>query len=426
MKRRRQIGALALAAALLLAGCGQRMPAPEPNERELKEDPANFLGLTAEQKQEDFDYTCKVLELYPIRQDLEQAQAVRFSSTLKRYRSIALESESDLAFLSAMRQMFSALGNRGHLSLYTPQTYQDTRELYALLDNQVKLAILDNDASRATYEKLDVSATGQFVLRQTGEENAGAGNSSGGSRGAVEVKKLDGTTAYVRIPTFNGLVMEENGPKVAQFIEACAEDATEDLIIDIRGNGGGNANYWRKYIVAPNITEAKTVVMQYLFGDDLLESAEARSQLMAEHPDIQQIKQPIEELPPYAQTADRAERFAYFVRNESSISPAPAEHPFTGRFWLLVDGGNGSASEMFVDYCQQTGFATTVGEMTSGANCFGEPYLFAMPNSGLIFRFDPFYGLNPDGSCNNIHGVRAEIPCASKDALEVCLAEISK
>jgi hypothetical protein len=52
--------------------------------------------------------------------------------------------------------------------------------------------------------------------------------------------------------------------------------------------------------------------------------------------------------------------------------------------------------------------------------------LFATPNSGFIFRFDLFYGLNSDGSCNGVSGARPDTTCKSEEALDICLKEINK
>lgn len=423
IKWKMRIGALIMALLFLLGGCTGQRTAPEPEDLESNREPEDFIGLTAEQRIEDLEFVRETLELYPIRDQLKRAQVADIDGTLAGYRKKVEHGGSDLEFLNDMRRMFWAFGSKGHLSLYDTKTYQEDRDLWEMLDNKVKMQILNDDKSRSTYGQLETSPdTGLFALRQT-EEKSEAGASTG-KRRQVVLEKLDESTAYIRIYSFNGLYMEEDGPKVAQFIEDCA--GMDNLILDIRGNGGGNAGYWRKYIVGPNISERMVYHLRYLYDDKLLQSEAAHSQLMAEHPDIQAITRPIAELPPYENLSEAARRFTYFAEGEFGVDPEPSAHPFTGRVWLLVDGGVGSASEMLVNFCQQTGFATTVGEMTAGANCFGNPYLFTMPNSGQVFRFDPFYGLNPDGTCNNIHGVTPQIPCASKDALDVCLQEIRK
>jgi len=48
-----------------------------------------------------------------------------------------------------------------------------------------------------------------------------------------------------------------------------------------------------------------------------------------------------------------------------------------------------------------------------------------LPNSGLLVYFDPYFSLNPDGSCNAIAGTRPDIETkAGMTALETCLEAI--
>ena len=51
---------------------------------------------------------------------------------------------------------------------------------------------------------------------------------------------------------------------------------------------------------------------------------------------------------------------------------------------------------------------------------------FALPNSGMLYQYAPFYCMNPDGSCNEFGGAKPDIDAGREDALEVCLREIAK
>ena len=70
---------------------------------------------------------------------------------------------------------------------------------------------------------------------------------------------------------------------------------------------------------------------------------------------------PLSTLPelPGLDAADRA--LATDVLTVShTVEPAAKPSPFRGRIWVLVDESVYSASESFVLFCQQTGFATLV------------------------------------------------------------------
>ena len=92
---------------------------------------------------------------------------------------------------------------------------------------------------------------------------------------------------------------------------------------------------------------------------------------------------------------------------------------------MLIDSSNYSASDAFASFCKATGFARLVGETTGGNGRGGQPYTFALPNSGLLVYFDPYFSLNTDVSCNAIAGTRPDIETkAGMTALETCLEAI--
>ncbi|MFQ7853800.1 MAG: S41 family peptidase [Flavonifractor plautii] len=72
---------------------------------------------------------------------------------------------------------------------------------------------------------------------------------------------------------------------------------------------------------------------------------------------------------------------------------------------MLVDESVYSASESFVLFCQQTGFATLVGRTTGGDGIGAmDPVYLQLPNSGILIQYTVPFGLNPDGSSNEEMG----------------------
>ena len=52
---------------------------------------------------------------------------------------------------------------------------------------------------------------------------------------------------------------------------------------------------------------------------------------------------------------------------------------------------------------------------------------YTLPNSGLLIRFDAFYFLNEDGTCNDLEGTHPDIEIESGEtAMQRCLQEIEK
>ncbi len=82
---------------------------------------------------------------------------------------------------------------------------------------------------------------------------------------------------------------------------------------------------------------------------------------------------------------------------------------FDGKVWLLVSNQVYSAAEAFTVFCKDTGFATIVGTETGGDGIGIDPVYFMLPNSGLLIRYSPLFGLNPDGSSNEEYGSTPDI-----------------
>lgn len=236
----------------------------------------------------------------------------------------------------------------------------------------------------------------------------------------LEMKMLAGDkTAYIKIPTFDGNRMEEEGQRVAEFIANSTH--AKDLIIDIRGNGGGNSMYWYKYIVAPNITEDKSVFFRYLVTQEVLENEETKKFLKNQTSATQKDALPIAELPDYPNLSPFAKNFDFYFEQQIIWPAETCDKPYKGNIWILQDKGNGSAAQGFLHFANQTAFAKTVGSQSSGNDPMTAPNLFTLPNSRLIVRLDPYYSLNSDGSSGALRGAKPDYSCNSQDALMKCL-----
>ena len=77
---------------------------------------------------------------------------------------------------------------------------------------------------------------------------------------------------------------------------------------------------------------------------------------------------------------------------------------------MLVGPAVYSASESFSVFCQETGFATLVGQNTGGDGIGSlDPIFLQLPNSGLLLQFSMMFGLNADGSSSEEAGTMPEI-----------------
>ena len=120
---------------------------------------------------------------------------------------------------------------------------------------------------------------------------------------------------------------------------------------------------------------------------------------------------PISELPDLPELErDGIQAATHFVESTLSVEPAAERAPFRGRIWVLVGPAVYSASESFAVFCQETGFATLVGQQTGGDGIGAlDPVFLQLPNSGILVQFTMMFGLNGDGSSSEEAGTTPDI-----------------
>ena len=388
------------------------------------------LQLSTEQKIEDFQYLYETMnKLYPYWgeiKDLGKDPEGLYNKYLEKVKN----SNSDRAFCNTVVAYFNELDaySIGHLSPITPGVYEYFKALYGETSNRLSwFEVLSNPISTKLYSAFDSNIVEGFKLRK--EEDLEI------SKEQEEIKEIasdvnllrlevieDGKVGYIKVPSFNGLNIEEEVPKIKAFIQE--HQNLDNMIIDIRGNGGGSDNYWYEAFVSPNITEEQYYTNYYLYNLETFEDELTKPFIEEINAYLYEEKRKIEELPDSISLNSNGCQFEYFTCETQEIKPHSQEVDYSGKFWLLIDKYNASASSSFIQFCKENQFATLVGEPDNGDNCNGDPFLFSLPNSGVIIRFDLFYGVNIDGTCNGISGCQPDIECASVEALQVCLENI--
>ena len=391
-----------LAGALLpclLAGCGARK-APE----ETGSATDHLLGLTQEQRLEDYDYLVKTLGNSYLcmgvrdRDNPEDLSADIFQE----YRELIRDSDSDEMFYSAVYSTLFRLGTYGHLWVVEPDAYQSYCQSYAAVpEREHWREVLTDPVTVQGYERL------QALLDAMGGTDPAAAPDSGDSAANLHTLILPGgDVGYVKIDSFPAEyedAYEADQAALWDFYRQAA-DCT-DLVIDLTDNSGGSEVYWQQLLAAP-LTDRPLSCTNYAL---LADSAN-------NHPYIQEAFSP-EELHPISELPDlpRLERdgiqaATHFVESTLSVEPAAERAPFHGRIWVLVGPAVYSASESFAVFCQETGFATLVGSPTGGDGIGAlDPVFLQLPNSGILVQFTMMFGLNGDGSSSEETGTTPDI-----------------
>lgn len=236
----------------------------------------------------------------------------------------------------------------------------------------------------------------------------------------------------IKIPTFSS----SDGQTIDRLKTLCLENIqAADLILDLRGNTGGNTDVWLKGL-SP-LTQGKDLAQ---YGVIAYRNAPYNRQIWGEEAcrtRLDPASQPIEQLfsSRFVETEnlnreDLALCDTFALLPVMTLRAEPGAKPlFQGRLWILTDSNVYSTAETFVQFAQSSGLAVVVGENTKGNGtlAMSPPKIpFLLPNSGIIAQYTPFYPINSDGTCIELAGSAPDIDVGAEDALEICLREIAK
>ena len=350
--------------------------------------------LTEEQKIEDFNYLYKTIEEnYPFLETNKRLNNVDWLSKNEEYLQRVKNTKSDIEFLMTLNSILSELNN-GHTHMITNSSqFRDFREIYSMnkgWQKKVQLPVLNNKKALARYN-IDKNEKVQ-VLNQGKNEN------TEGIRNASTKDIVEGKIGYIYIPQ---MISYYNMGNDIELIDEYLNNIKEyqALIIDIRGNGGGDSYYWISYLV-PKLIDKVYENTNYSFWKDgeiinnyLKKSKVKYSTGFGEVKDLDTTK--LVNLP-----VEVKEDFKYYSKNTMEISPSEDSINFKGNIYLLVDKLVYSSSEAFASFAKQTGFATLIGERTGGDGIGSDPLLNMLPNSGYVFRFSKDMGTTADGTSN--------------------------
>lgn len=362
-------GCAALLLCAGLSGC-RSVPASRPS---ASPDPAaHLLGLTAEQRMEDYEYLWSTLrDSYPCWGILER-EGVEVERIYTTYREMVAESDSDADFYSAIYSALYLLGTNGHLSIIEPEAYfSDYLPAAGQYRREGKThwaEVLDSTDTQTRYRKL-------LALEQAANGTDAESSIPGSGSDTPNLTTLllpGGTTGYLKIDRFPADYTSDAAALEAFYLQ-CA--GCTDLILDLTDNSGGSELYWEQLLVAPHIDHPLSsrhlaLVRRSANNNPYLDEAFSPSAF-----------RPLSTLPelPGLDAADRA------LATDSSTSTQM--RPRKG-----------------------LGFAALVGRTTGGDGIGAmDPVYLQLPNSGILIQYTVPFGLNPDGSSNEEMGTTPDL-----------------
>ena len=454
MNQRKRVWSLLLAVLLLLSACQKSDPAPkedtvpEKQEEEQKEeqiplepvesfDPASYTNAMM---LEDYDFFWTTLEencapLGALREvagvDLEQIKAEG------REQVTALADGDAEGFSSVLSAIAREIRGFAHILPMKPDAYYRLVEGDMWESDTQKVVFLE-DAVRAFYQWQSTISPYKEQLEAARQSNEVSGEEEEATSQAISENinlYRQGDTAVAMIKTLNFYGEESNDTVVEMLQKFCLENLdAKDFIIDITRNSGGSTVIWTDGL-AP-LFAGKTLsysnVAAYKEGEI---NVQMWGGPLDDIPDLElkDLSQLTTEEYPKLNLAS-LEGCDGVVINNMTMSYKEEKNPdgqeFKGRIWVLVDGDVASSSEELAQCAKNSDFCTVVGKQTAGmSGWITEPAnnYFALPNCGMLVRFNPFYFINEDGTCRDLEGTRPDIEIESGEtAMQRCLKEIKK
>lgn len=367
--------------------------------------PDYLKELTTEDYLEDYDMYWTTLEArYPLFPVVEREYGVDVEEIKARYRQrIASEDIDILGFYNLMNQMTYEMHTLGHLYIVTPQLYDMFKHtLLGYIDHLDEMGIPDypfltDNSSDDIYEWIDRLSQryGFFIEDGNLKFRRVWGNVNSNNPKGAEFREINDDISVITMRSFDNSLINEDAESIKEWLFEHQDDKI--LVLDIRGNGGGNSMYWMTNIVQYLIDEPLTMSDYSLikYVDEFWQERGASNDLSEITDLLNIIMEDIEGMSVY--------------KSNNIIPPAQDKIEFDGEIYVIINGYTGSAASEFASWCKATGFATLIGTRC-GSGAGGRTPLFGqMPNTKLAFMYCDTYGLNPDGSCNQVAGVEPDI-----------------
>lgn len=363
----------------------------------------NSNQLSVKEKLDDFEYMYKILkENYPFFEVNKRLTYIDWLNKKEEYIKMIKSTISDDDFFNTLNIILGDLNN-GHTGMIGMSAYMGYKHLYeehnSMNENEAWIKELNKPKALLRYGVEIQGKESNSNLSSNASSNYIISNN-------VDTQILkDGEVAYLGIHSFNSDNIKPDMEIIKPFLWKIKD--YKALIIDIRGNGGGDSTYWSDNIV-PMLINKPLKYLDFLVyrGGEFAENF-IKCRMGSGYSGLQSIKdiekEGLKNMPP-----EINKDFQYYLKDEEQIEPKDSVG-FKGKIYLLVDGYVYSSSEMLATFAKNSGFATLVGERTGGDGIGSDPLICVLPNSGFAFRFSQQMGLTADGTCDDEYETEPDI-----------------
>lgn len=341
--------------------------------------------LSEEEKIADFEQLYnEIKEGYPFLEINKRQYKEDWLANKEIFKERIVNTSSDQDFTNELNSILSELHN-GHTHIINDKTFynlvKDAYEPFGWYD------FFDDEDVNSTYNSMK-------------EDNA----SGQESYTDIELKDLvENKIGYIYIPQMNSAngSIDKDMKRIESYLNKIQN--YQSLVINIRGNTGGNDEYWVKLVslISDKNFECGGYRLFRNNSDVINNYTKARNVKLN---DISTLPKDILKNAPKEATT----MFTHFEYNEEIVE-GKSKTPFKGKIYLLVDKPVFSAAQSFSIFCKEQNFATIIGTKTGGDGYAYDPVLFKLDNSALIVRMSSAMYLTDSGICDEEEKVTPDI-----------------
>lgn len=358
--------------------------------------------LSKKEKLEDFEFLFDTLSNnYPYFKMNERQYGIDWISNKDKYVQLIQDTEGDLEFFIELDSIIKDL-NHGHALIINKSEYSNMLSVYKSVNHVPWLSILEDPAVQRRYGP---TIDEKPYVKDTPVE----------SNNLVLDKWPVISTAYIKIKSFDHFNIEGDSERLHQFFNDLND--MHSLIIDIRGNYGGDMTYWTQHLVPELVTEPNEFSQYYCFRGGEYSETFIEFKLGYTYDEMQVIDESFLNKLSVNAPSELKTDFRYYVEDTLVISPKD-DSGYSGDIYLLVDGNVYSSAESLVQFIRDTKLATIIGEPTSGERTGFGSLLMRLPNSGYAIQFPSAMLLNSNGINTKEVIIEPDVLVESKMALD--------